>query len=108
MSYIDNMKSERQNPFNKEEHCKILNKIHNLKKSLVKLSERGIFYVNDIISPDGQQVLTWNQTNTLTGIGPKKGATPKYYIALQECAKDIQYVNMQNITTLIIPNTKNF
>ncbi len=97
MSYIDNMKSERQNPFNKEEHCKILNKIHNLKKSLVKLSERGIFYVNDIISPDGQQVLTWNQTNTLTGIGPKKGATPKCYLALQECAKDIcEYAKHHN------------
>ena len=68
-------------------------KSHTIRKEMRKLSERGVFFVNDIITPNGRRALSWNQLNTLTGRNLSRGSPLKAFQVIQEITLDICNLN---------------
>ena len=65
LDYIDSINNTLTTDL--KSRIKLNNKSNRILRSMHKLSERGIFYIRDIITADGKNILNWNQYNLLNG-----------------------------------------
>ena len=75
LAYIDELREELKNT--EANNKQVSAKINRIQHSMSRLSDRGCFYVNDIIAPSGERILSWNQISNLMHEVEDKGVLKK-------------------------------